>query len=383
MIDKLSAYESAARDSAKRSEAFANDPYISRPDLNDHFDQRKNNISNLPSTPLSLTTSSIPPIDPNEQKVNQKLDELYREINRTPQRLESKQPPLQQTVREADPQFSSDVQKLEQMMNMMQQGNSNDPEMEQLQGMLDKILDIQHPERVRDKIREESLRHKDQVFTVTSLPDETTISLIQAHQDLVPSEIRISEGTSYALPRDTSGEQTSSVYLSAPGFYGLDDNQSPSNLDNAIEAVVHDTQELMSGATVKLRLLSDIFINGRLIEKNQFIYGTCNINGERLTVRINSIRNNNSLFPVALSAYDLDGMEGIFIPGAITRDVAKQSSTQSLQGMQFISMDQSLEAQAANAGIQAASGLFNKKVKAVKVTVKAGYKILLVDQNII
>jgi hypothetical protein len=36
--------------------------------------------------------------------------------------------------------------------------------------------------------------------------------------------------------------------------------------------------------------------------------------------------------------------------------------------------------QAANAGIQAAKSLISKKVKLVKVTVKAGYKILLKDK---
>jgi len=44
-------------------------------------------------------------------------------------------------------------------------------------------------------------------------------------------------------------------------------------------------------------------------------------------------------------------------------------------------MNQSLKAQATNAGIQAAKGLFSKKIKLVRVTVKAGYKILLKDDN--
>jgi hypothetical protein len=34
-----------------------------------------------------------------------------------------------------------------------------------------------------------------------------------------------------------------------------------------------------------------------------------------------------------------------------------------------------------SAGVQAAKGLFSKKVKQVKVTIKAGYKIFLMDAN--
>jgi hypothetical protein len=44
-------------------------------------------------------------------------------------------------------------------------------------------------------------------------------------------------------------------------------------------------------------------------------------------------------------------------------------------------MDQSISAQAASAGLQAAKGLFSKKMKLIRVTVKAGYKILLKDQK--
>ena len=130
-----------------------------------------------------------------------------------------------------------------------------------------------------------------------------------------------------------------------------------------------------------MRLLNDVYINGKLISKDQFVYGTAAISGERLTIAINSIRDDNSLFPVSLSAYDLDGVEGLYIPGAITRDAAKQSSDQAIQSLQFMTMDQSLSAQAASAGMQAAKGLFSKKVKLIKVKVKAGYKILLMDKK--
>lgn len=74
-------------------------------------------------------------------------------------------------------------------------------------------------------------------------------------------------------------------------------------------------------------------------------------------------------------------MEGIYIPGAITRDAAKQASSQSVQDLQLYSMDNSLGAQAATAGIEAAKGLFSKKAKLIKVTVTAGYQVLLKDGN--
>jgi conjugative transposon TraM protein len=150
---------------------------------------------------------------------------------------------------------------------------------------------------------------------------------------------------------------------------------------NGIRAVIHDTQELVDGATVKMRLVDAVTIQGRNISAGQFLFGTCAINGERLTIEINSVRDGNALLPVALSVFDLDGLEGIYIPGAITRDAAKQASGNALQNVQLMSLDPSIGAQAAAAGVEAAKGLLGKKAKLIKVTVKAGYQILLKDNN--
>lgn len=177
--------------------------------------------------------------------------------------------------------------------------------------------------------------------------------------------------------------QTHLVSPATPnGFYGVEDDfQSQPELGNTIEATIHNTQELVAGATVKMRLLNEVVINGKMIPKDQFIYGTCGINGERLTIEINSIRSGNSLLPVSLSVYDLDGLEGIYIPGAIARDAAKQASDDALQNVQLMSLDPTIGQQAAGAGIEAAKGLFSKKAKLIKVIVKAGYQILLIDTN--
>jgi conjugative transposon TraM protein len=304
--------------------------------------------------------------------VNQKLEQLYKELNK------AQEPIIQPKEKEvanrntSDPQFSSDVKQLENMMEMMNKGDKADPEMERINGMMEKILDIQHPDRVRERIKEQSAQKKGQVFSVDALQREDNISMLNATKEI--GSVRMDSAALLS--------KVFSVQAAQNSFYGLnDENTEDQQAGNAIEAVVHDTQELVAGSTVKMRLLSDVYINGKLIGKDQFIYGTAAINGERMTVAINSVREDNSLFPVSLSVYDLDGLEGIYIPGAITRDVAKQSSDQAMQSMQFMSMDQSISAQAASAGLQAAKGLFSKKTKLIRVTVKAGYKILLKDQK--
>ncbi len=377
--NKLSLYEIAERDSLKFKEESKNDPYFTLSTLDDQTSQDDQELQSQQAVKGSSNSSQRTTaqrraeyVDPNEAKVNQKLDQLYRELNKTSEIPAGSVKEERVTTDIADPQFSSDVEKLEQMMEMMSNGDQNDPEMQQIGGMLDKILDIQHPDRVREKIKEQSEQKKGQVFPVVTHKTEEDISLLGQNRktSAIPSD------SSAFVSRVFSGQSRQNA------FYGLEEEANDeTQSENAIEAVIHDTQQLVEGSTVKIRLMSDVYINGRLIPSGQFIYGTCAINEERLIIAINSVRDDNSLFPVSLSAYDMDGLEGIYIPGAITRDVAKQSSDQAMQSMQFMTMDQSLGAQAASAGLQAAKGLFSKKMKLIRVTVKAGYKILLKDQK--
>ncbi|HEY5371314.1 MAG TPA: conjugative transposon protein TraM, partial [Hanamia sp.] len=117
--------------------------------------------------------------------------------------------------------------------------------------------------------------------------------------------------------------------------------------------------------------------DGNIIPKDNFVFGMVSLNGERLQVEISSIRVAHSLFPVKLQVYDMDGLPGIYIPGAVTRDVAKESLNNATQMMEVSSLDPSVKAQATTAGIDAVKTLLSKKTKLVKVTVKAGYKVLL------
>jgi len=123
--------------------------------------------------------------------------------------------------------------------------------------------------------------------------------------------------------------------------------------------------------------MQDIYVGSHRIPANNFIYGTCTVNNQRLQVQLTAAIDNNEIFPISLKVYDLDGLEGIFVPGAVTRDVTKEGISQGINGMGIMSLDPSLGAQAAAAGIQTAKALLSRKVKAVIVTVRAGHRVLL------
>ena len=352
--DKLSFYNKAEEDSIKLRQEMLNDPFYKNglDTMNFSMNPVPTNFSTK-LNPSPYRSSGV--TNPTEARIYERLDALNKAIQQ-PEKDKSQGEESFESILQTDGpnDFSGDVDRLENMIQVMGNKNGDDPEMKQIGTMLDKILDVQHPERVKTKIKEKSIKNKDKVFAVRKYSVNSNISLL-----------------------DTSGKKSSEQ----TGFYGIE-QAGLAEEQNAIEAVIHENQTVVNGAVVKLRLLSDIFISGALIPRESFVFGICSLNGERLGIEINSIRSGSSLFPVKLEVFDMDGLQGIYIPGAISRDVAKQAADNSLQLMELSSMDPSLKAQAAAAGISAAKNLMSRKVKLIKVAVKAGYKVLLRDKKV-
>ncbi|MFV5692887.1 conjugative transposon protein TraM [Flavobacterium sp. LT1R49] len=359
-LDKMSYYEQAALDSTKLEELIRKDPNYLGPafpgDSIEAINGTSYNRSSSRKGSTGLNTAMYR--DPNEEKIHEKLEALQRAINSPVTPTQS--PDFNNDAKgSTSAMHSEDVDKLEEMMESMNgQNNEQDPELKQLSGMLESILDIQHPDRVQEKLKKVSQAQRGQVFAITTQTKEDNISLLQ----ITPTN---------PVDRQSKGN----------GFYSLEDPVSANDDQNAVAAVIHETQTIVNGSTVKLRLTNAVFINGIEIPKNNFLFGIASLKGERLIIKINSLRYDNSLFPVDLSVYDMDGLSGIYIPGAINRDVAKESGDRSMQTLGVATLDDSWGSQVAGVGLEAAKTLLSKKVKLVKVVVKAGYQVLLRDEK--
>lgn len=151
---------------------------------------------------------------------------------------------------------------------------------------------------------------------------------------------------------------------------------------NTISACVHNNQTVMDGQTVRFRLLEPMSVSGREIPRNALVVGTAKLQGERLSIIISSLGYRGSIIPVELSVYDMDGQAGIFIPGSMERNAAKEIAANmgtSVGSSVNISTDAGAQL-AADLGkglIQGTSQYFAKKMRTVKVHLKAGYKVLL------
>ncbi|WP_439185423.1 conjugative transposon protein TraM [Carboxylicivirga taeanensis] len=86
--------------------------------------------------------------------------------------------------------------------------------------------------------------------------------------------------------------------------------------------VVEDTK-VLSGNRVMLQLMNDAVIGEKTIRKGTLIYGLCKTEHERLQLIITSLPYLDAFLPVKLSAYDLDGIRGLYVPDNVQRKVYK------------------------------------------------------------
>ena len=151
---------------------------------------------------------------------------------------------------------------------------------------------------------------------------------------------------------------------------------------NTISAVVAGNQSVIDGESVKLRTTEPMWIGNRLIPRNTTITGSGRVQGERLEIEITSIECEGSIYDVELQVYDSDGQEGINIPQSMENDALHEI------GANMGSTVGSSINISTNTGAQIASdvgrGLINgvsqyltKKMRTVKVHLKAGYRVML------
>ena len=155
---------------------------------------------------------------------------------------------------------------------------------------------------------------------------------------------------------------------------------------NTIPACISESQTLEQGGRVKLRLLEPLQAGSVTIPANSLVTGTADIRGERLDILVSSIEYAGNIIPVELATYDIDGQRGIFVPGSESRTAAKEvlgDVSQSMGGsISFAgSAGQQVAMDLTRGVLQGGTRFISQRVKAVKVKLKAGYRVLLVTKN--
>ncbi|MDM8172956.1 conjugative transposon protein TraM [Olivibacter sp. 47] len=259
--------------------------------------------------------------NPKAEEIDEKLKAIRQEIN-GPQEKHEKFPfavVAENPMVEPSPksEMNSEVDRLEALMKSMHTDSADDREVEQLNGLLQTILDIQHPERVKEKL--------------------------QSENEIIPEK---------------------------------------DSLFKAIPAIITNKQKVVQGATVRLQLQDSMDIKGHHIPKGFYLFATCRIANQRIMLNIRNIRLGTSIIPVNLSVYSLDGMEGLYAPEAVITEAANLGTDNLVRGMGMYGLDGSIATQVAGAGMEAAKNIISKKVRKIKVKVKAGESVLLKNNDL-
>ena len=199
---------------------------------------------------------------------------------------------------------------------------------------------------------------------------------------------QVEEKTVSALAQQISDEDFVKMY-SEPRNSGFNTavGRSGINMKNTISAVVHTDQTITDGQAVRLRLVEPMVAGDQIIPKATIVTGIGKVQGERLYINVKMLQHKGVLMPVELIVADSDGQEGIFIPRSMELEAVKEIAA-NLGGnlgttinLNQQSAKEQILTDLGKGAIQGVSQYIGKKMREVKVHLKAGYQLMLYQEE--
>ena len=155
---------------------------------------------------------------------------------------------------------------------------------------------------------------------------------------------------------------------------------------NTLQVQIDRTVVLKEGDDVVLRLLEDARIQDLRLPRQSRIVAQAKVEGNRMHLIVKSIEQLGRILPIKLSAYDMDGQEGVYIPELENMSALKEMGANigGTMGTSFTfasSAKDQLISEATRGVMQGASQLLQKKLRTIKVTIKGGYKLYLMPSK--
>ena len=155
--------------------------------------------------------------------------------------------------------------------------------------------------------------------------------------------------------------------------------------DSFIKAVIDENLTGFLGSRIRFRLLEDINVGKCKILKGTLLYGQ--ISGftlQRVNLNVISILNNGEVLPINLSVYDMDGMQGLYVPQSDFREMLREMGANSVQGTQMDSNGQSFFTSLFSSLFSSTSKTISDMIRKNKAKLKYNsYVFLINDKEII
>lgn len=151
------------------------------------------------------------------------------------------------------------------------------------------------------------------------------------------------------------------------------------------KACIHGDQTVVTGSTVRMRMLEDAVVCGMKIPANTLFYGVATLGANRLEVVVNNLKVGNTISPVSFVIFDNDAMEGLNLPNNMKAQAAKRMQQGLVQNIDMplasIGTMTSEITSAVNATTQIAKQILNMKLSQVKVHLKSNYQMYIQEET--
>ncbi|MCR8668221.1 conjugative transposon protein TraM [Aestuariibaculum sp. M13] len=138
--------------------------------------------------------------------------------------------------------------------------------------------------------------------------------------------------------------------------------------DNLIPVMIDGTQTVKTDYRIKMRLLKDTEIHGRVFPRNMPVYGFVDFKPNRTIIDINNLNH----YPVKLKAYDWsDGNEGIYVKNSFRGEATTEVIGDVVQDINIAGLPQ----------VGGVKSIFQRNNRSIKVTVLDNYKLYLKVDN--
>ena len=187
--------------------------------------------------------------------------------------------------------------------------------------------------------------------------------------------------------KDTVAVVTKAETSNADSFNTVTDEEKLD--DPLIKAMIDKTTKAHEGTRLRFKLLDDVIVKGVKLKKGTYLYGTVTGFGQqRVMADITSILVKDKFLKIHLSVYDLDGMQGFYVPESAFRDMMKNAGSASMQSN--ISFDsgggsgisaEALALQALQNVYQSTSSAVSQAIKKNRAKIKYNTIVYLINEQ--
>lgn len=187
----------------------------------------------------------------------------------------------------------------------------------------------------------------EKIMTESEKKAADSIARVQEIKQAILDSIAIAEA-----PKDTKKAREANERFFNSSKHGEEET-------GLIKARVDELVKAKDGSRLKLRLSEDIEIEGEILAKGSILYATVTgFTSQRVKAEVSSVMVGGKIQPVRLSVYDLDCMEGFYVPSSSFREMVQtaggqaanvsvnmnsSSGNQTLEGVAMRSLQQTLQ----------------------------------------